>query len=78
MNEVTMEHATTNADEAPSAPNVPNVPSGVAQRGGQQSVADRLADDNVVLFDTRGWQINPLPIRMTVAEALDDSFGLRR
>ena len=37
----------------------------------------RPADDDgdLVLFDTGGRQINPLPTRMTVAEALEDGLG---
>lgn len=42
--------------------------------------SDRLTDDasDVVLFDTRDRQINPLRTTMTVAEALEDSLGPRR
>lgn len=32
---------------------------------------------DVVLFDTRGRQVNPLPTTMTVAEALEDTLGPR-
>jgi hypothetical protein len=57
---------------------VVDTPRGVVRSGDQQATADRPADDDVVvLLDTRGQQVNPLPTRMTVAEALDDSLGPR-
>ncbi len=72
MNEGSMTHDVTNADGALEAPRC------VARSSGRQPAADRPVDDgDVVLFDTRGRQVNPLPTRMTVAEALEDSFGPR-
>lgn len=50
-----------------------------APRGKQQATTtDRTRDDgDIVLVDTRGQQINPLPTRMTVAETLEDALGPR-
>jgi hypothetical protein len=50
----------------------------VAQSGERQPTAGRPADDDVVLFDARDRQVNPLPTTMTAAEALEDSLGPRR
>lgn len=63
--------AVTNADGTVDVPRV-------ARSGEQQATADRPVDDgDVVLLDTRGRQVNPLPTRMTAAEALEDSLGPR-
>ena len=43
-----------------------------------QSDQPTADDSDIVLVDTRGRQITPLPTRMTVAEALEDSLGPRR
>jgi hypothetical protein len=71
MNEGAMTHDATNADGALKAPRR------VARSGRQQPTADLPVDGDVVLFDTRGQQIDPLPTTMTVAEALDDALGSR-
>jgi len=54
-----------------------DVRSGGGRSGEQQPTTDWPADDNIVLFNTRGQQINPLPTMMTAAEALEDSLGPR-
>jgi hypothetical protein len=64
--------------KTPDVRNALDAPRGVAQGGEQQPTVSRSTDNDIVLFDTRGRQINPLPTRMTVAEALEDSLGPRR
>ena len=47
-------------------------------RGGEPGpMVGRPADDDVVLLDARGRQVNPLPTTMNAAEALKDSLGPR-
>ena len=61
--------------DATNADGFLGAPRGVARSDERQATAD---DGDVVLFDIRGRQVNPLPTTMTVAEALDDSLGPRR
>lgn len=73
MNDGAVTRDVTNADGTMEAPR------GRARSGAQRATADRPADDgDGVLFDTTGRQVNPLPTKMTLAEALDDSLGPRR
>jgi len=62
------------ASDVQKADGALTVPRGVA-RGGHRPADD---DGDVVLFDTRGRQITPLPTTMTVAEPLEDSLRPRR
>jgi len=72
MNEGTVTHDVTNADE-------PLITPRRVARSGRQPMAERTVDDgDAVLCDTGGQQISPLPTTMTVAEALEDSLGPRR
>ena len=73
MNEGAMTCDAMNADGALETPRR------VARNGRQQLAAAWPVDDvDAVLCDTRGQQINRMPITMTVAEALDDALGPRR